>query len=576
MTYEYGYKHLVRAYDNLPMAVFEVDARGEQSLREDANVQSVVIDQFLEKSADFLNSPITAIDGDPLLGFTDSTEYWDGEGYAVVVLDDGVDKNHPALAGKVIAEACFGVNQVFFQATFESLCPGGAEESYTSGSASNYCSTIAGDHGTMVAAAATMTPRTLDVGDYPYGRTLTTSGTAAGAKIIAVQINVKVTPEPGFEYFCNYASTCILPYLSLILTGMDYAVTTSFTLPIAAINDSHGGAPFATNHTECQASNSYYDLFAYVNDIILEAGIAPIVANGNDGDNMNHDKIASPACIEGTIAVGATNIAGTAMSSYSNNGPLTTLLAPGGDIDMDQEFLDDTRYGLTEYYAVCEDFWGPTPVLDLWFDQYGFCPMPVLDSGMWLPIAGTNSYTLAQGTSFAAPIVAGAFAVLREKNSEISVGGLVSILQNTGKNITDTRDGYTVGAKKLIQLSAALAALEEDHGGSVSDPETLDYGFIGGSVHLLGSSQNLVFKVNKDLSLLSSVGVDGSTLNLGQYSAINGSTIITLSSNYLNGLNVGNHNLTVNFSDDINITASFNVLATSIAVPNTGSRVGQR
>jgi hypothetical protein len=65
------------------------------------------------------------------------------------------------------------------------------------------------------------------------------------------------------------------------------------------------------------------------------------------------------------------------------------------------------------------------------------------------------------GTSFAAPMVAGAYAVLREAHPNATVDQLTALLQTTGTDVTDARSGYTVGAKKLIQLDAALAAASD-------------------------------------------------------------------------------------------------------------------
>jgi hypothetical protein len=127
------------------------------------------------------------------------------------------------------------------------------------------------------------------------------------------------------------------------------------------------------------------------------------------------NKIASPACAQGAISVSATNVTGTQIASYANNGPLVSLLAPGGDYDGTNN-----------------------------------------DSLLWYPENGASGLKGVQGTSFAAPIVAGAYAVLREKHPSATVDQLTALLQSSGTNVTDTRSGYTVGAKKLIDISKAL------------------------------------------------------------------------------------------------------------------------
>jgi hypothetical protein len=47
-----------------------------------------------------------------------------GAGWAIAIVDDGVDKNHPFLTGKVVSEACYSTTSVVLNST--SLCPGGA------------------------------------------------------------------------------------------------------------------------------------------------------------------------------------------------------------------------------------------------------------------------------------------------------------------------------------------------------------------------------------------------------------------------------------------------------------------
>jgi subtilisin family serine protease len=50
-----------------------------------------------------------------------------GAGKSIVILDTGVDKNHPALANKVVSEACYSTSAAGRGIT--SLCPGGASSS---------------------------------------------------------------------------------------------------------------------------------------------------------------------------------------------------------------------------------------------------------------------------------------------------------------------------------------------------------------------------------------------------------------------------------------------------------------
>jgi len=408
--YSEGYKQKIRTYNNLPYAVYVVDAAGEASLKADPNVESVHDNQILKPAFD---SPLVTIGGAANGDFTDVSGTYTGDGYAVAIIDTGVDKNHPALAGKVIAEACFGENQVYADAVVESLCPGGAVFSDEVGSGQD-C-TIAGcDHGTMVAGAAAEGEGYVDIDQ--DGTADQFSGVAKSAKIIAIKVAVKITSET----LCPTApdNICALPLESLYLAALDYVANTSFSVPIASVNLSIGSDDYYSTNATCAAS-PVARAFTAAAATLRAHRIVPVVANGNSGDPVayesNIDKISAPACAEGAVAVGATNILGTEVASYSNNGPATTLLAPGGD-----------------------------------YDEVN------IDSLMWLPENGTGALEYAQGTSFAAPMVAGAYAVLREKHPDASIDSLTSLLQSSGVDVVDNRAGYTVGAKKRIDLGAAL------------------------------------------------------------------------------------------------------------------------
>lgn len=70
---------------------------------------------------------------------------FDGAGQTVAVLDTGVDANHPFLAGKVVAEACFQANK---------QCPN-SQTSQTGPGAAAPCTLNSGCyHGTHVAGIA--------------------------------------------------------------------------------------------------------------------------------------------------------------------------------------------------------------------------------------------------------------------------------------------------------------------------------------------------------------------------------------------------------------------------------------
>lgn len=406
-----GYIQKEETFSGTRYAVYTADQTGEDSLRSSGIAAEVFEDYAMEFLGDV---PLPAMGSDAAGAFIDSgsaTQY-DGSGYAIVVIDSGVDKNHGNLSGKVVHEACFGVNDAGLSMT--SLCPGGVEFSEADDSALD-C-TIAGcGHGTYVASAAAMAPSLaydIDADTTPD----LLGGTAAGASIISIQIASRSTSA----LLCGIEPECAVPMMSSVYSALDYVSTLDVGMPIAAVNTSIGApSQAAVTQSECEAFSGHDLVKDAIDTLKNQNNIAPVFSNGNEGDGPGYeDTVLFPACISSAIAIGATNVLGDTIASYSNNGPLTTLLTTGGDSD------------------------GVNP-----------------DTVLWLPDNGnTGVVSGTQGTSFAAPFAAGAYADIREKHPDASVDQITQLLQDTGTDVTDGRAGYSVGAKKQIDIAAALTA----------------------------------------------------------------------------------------------------------------------
>ncbi|MEV1247378.1 S8 family serine peptidase [Nonomuraea sp. NPDC049750] len=306
-----------------------------------------------------------------------------GEGSAVAVLDTGVAVNHPFLGGRVVAEACFSPIDPDYSAT--SLCPNGADQQDGLGSADSESGPCADaaldcDHGTHVAGIVAGDGEGLDGDDG--------SGVAPTADIVAIQVFSKFDSED----FCGLGGTpCVLSFTSAQLAGLEKVRELNGELPIVAANLSLGGG---RNTAPCDGDPRKLAI-----DNLLAAGVATVVAAGNDGYT---DAISAPACVSSAIAVGSTTN-DDAVSSFSNRGPLLDLFAPGTDI----------------ISSVPGDAWRSM-----------------------------------SGTSMAAPHVAGSLAVLRQAFPTASVTELESMLKENGRSIS-----YPGATTPRIQLDdAALGA----------------------------------------------------------------------------------------------------------------------
>lgn len=279
----------VDRFDFIPYMSMFVDAAQLGRLLADPEVVNVQED---------VPEPPTLTDSVPLIHAPD---VWakgiQGTGYVVAVLDTGVAKTHPMLAGKVKSEACYSTTNAASHTT--SLCPGGSSSSTAAGSGVNCALTIAGcDHGTHVASIAA-------------GNSSVRDGVARDSNLIAIKVFSRDTTTNATTSF----STDQIKGLQRV-----YALRTSFK--IASVNMSLGGGSFAA---ACDAGNAARKTAI---DNLRAVGIPTLIASGNNGFTGS---ISQPACISTAIAVGNTTKSDLIAAS-SNHSALVKLMAPGTNI----------------------------------------------------------------------------------------------------------------------------------------------------------------------------------------------------------------------------------------------------
>lgn len=289
----------VEQFKSIPFTALETDAASLNQLKSDPQILSIEEDVLaaptLSQSTNLVGAQLAWGGG------------FSGAGYAIAVLDTGVDKTHNFLNGKVVSEACFSSN---YGSTVSSVCPGGVTESVAPDSGVNCAPGIAGcDHGTHVAGIAA-------------GRGNGFSGVAKDANIIAIQVFSRVDSA---ESCGSDPVPCARSYTSDQIKALERVRELSATMNIAAVNMSLGGGQYTSN---CDASN--YARKAVI-DNLRSVGVATVIASGNNGYN---GALGSPACISSAVSVGSTDSGsyGTtadAVSSFSNGAAMLTLLAPG-------------------------------------------------------------------------------------------------------------------------------------------------------------------------------------------------------------------------------------------------------
>ncbi len=136
-------------------------------------------------------------------------------------------------------------------------------------------------------------------------------------------------------------------------------------------------------------------------------GIATVISSGNNG---YPDSTGAPGCISTAVTVGATT-KGDVVATYSNSASFVDVLAPGSSINSS------------------------------------------------IPGGGFDSWN---GTSMAAPHVAGAFAVLRQAYPTLTVDQIEDALKSTGLPVSDSPRGAAAPlaiTKPRIRVKEAFDAL---------------------------------------------------------------------------------------------------------------------
>jgi subtilisin len=252
---------LVRGLQKSPIIGLEVDSYALKILENSTLVLRV---------NESISGEISLFRSVPLVGAGPSTTGgFDGTGFALAILDTGVDKNHPFLQNKVIAEWCFsrGGN-----------CPRGGQVEGGEGTAIPCTYSVDCVHGTHVAGIAA-------------GVGPNFSGVAKGAKIIAVQV------------FSNVGGSARWDTLDLIDVLDQMLVAKNWFVPIVAVNMSLETR--GTRYPDQAACDAVSPQLKTRIDDLRAAGIATVIAAGNDGFT---DGLSFPGCISSAVSVGATAI----------------------------------------------------------------------------------------------------------------------------------------------------------------------------------------------------------------------------------------------------------------------------
>jgi subtilisin family serine protease len=255
-----------------------------------------------------------------------------GSGAYIAIIDTGIEAAHPFFGGRVALEACFSAS-----------CPNGSKEMVGPGAARPVHW-----HGTHVAGIAA-------------GNNSSFSGIAPEAKLIAINV---------FDIYGGAYDTDITRALNWINSISDQ-------YNIVSVNMSLGGTQVFK-----KTCDGYIPEMTDAIRNLRDKKIATVISSGNSYAYG----MSAPACISYSVSVAATNPTDDEVTNFSNINELTTIAAPGSNINSS---------------------------------------------------ALIGSYRMASGTSMASPHIAGAFAVYYSKFGKQDVSKVISDFAASAKKAHD-------------------------------------------------------------------------------------------------------------------------------------------
>lgn len=340
-----------------------------------------------------------------------------GAGQRIAILDSGVDANHPDLA----ANLAYSRSEIDTSALPSPCDTGSAQDQY--------------GHGTFAASLAAA-----QVGG---GAVL---GVAPQAQLLNIKVLERMPATTGTTANATTFAQCeagsASGLLSWVLAGLadaiaQHATVVSFSLGTLVDTSTGDGAGW----------KAQFDAATYA---AAQAGTVLVASLGNDGLNLGSGTLVelpaqardvldvgastNPACAESDLT-GATCTAGpVALASYSNFGVAGAIAAPGGAAPL------GSTTGVTGYVR-------------------GACSSGLANTTDGLPASGASfgcfglghtQYVQAIGTSAAAPLAAGAVALLRSAHPSWTPAQVIAALQNSATPMAGS-------SLPQLNLAAALA-----------------------------------------------------------------------------------------------------------------------
>ena len=312
-----------------------------------------------------------------------------GKGMTVAILDTGIRREHEQFSGRVVAESCRSNGGVSSKTGTYRI----NGRTYNNIRFTRICS------GSSSAPILTSDPSNYNHGSHVAGIAAGKDGIAPEANIIAVNVFSEIS-----GYNVGKGNTV---QDADVINAFNDLLKWNKTYKIAAVNMSFGmlkSDSYMLAYSTCDSNKpSIFSKFK----ALVSAGIVPVKSAGNDA---KYGAVSYPGCYSNVFTVGALNDSSTiGIPNFSNeHKDLVNIFAPGCQIR--------SSIYTWESGASCAD------------GRYG----------------SKNCYAKYSGTSMAAPMVTGAFAILKQAYPNMTPAQLESQMRNMStRTVTGYRNRYT-------------------------------------------------------------------------------------------------------------------------------------
>jgi subtilisin family serine protease len=337
-----------------------------------------------------------------------------GAGARIAVLDSGVDENHPDL----VPNLALNLSEVD-QTALPSACDNGTPQDQQG-------------HGTF---AASLAAGAIGGGDV--------IGVAPQATLLNIKVLERLPAAGGATLTAQCEAGEAAGLLSWVLLGLQDAMANHASVVSLSL-----GTLVDTSTGDGAGWQAQFNAAAYA---ATQAGVVIVAALGNDGANLATGTLielpaqargvlpvvasTNPACAENLAADAACTAGPVARASYSNFGVAAAIAAPGGAYPQ-----GSTTSGVSGFVrGACSN--GVTNTVD---------GLPVDGKSFGCFGLGHAQYVQAIGTSAAAPLVAGAAAILMAAHPGWSAAQVVAALQTSATRMPSF-------AEPVLNLAGALA-----------------------------------------------------------------------------------------------------------------------